>query len=205
MTSLIREPGAINIASRDKTDQSMGEFAHGTVLMLRPSCTVRPALPADVPALIELMTALAEFEGYLDEFRVTEAELLARAFGEVAQCQVFVAEQKGALAGYAVVLEVAFTFDLRPSALLKELFIEPASRSGGIGKALMTCVARWALSKGMGRLKWDVLAGNQNAERFYQRLGGEPDRKWTAYHMDHENLERLAMSDGHDNLENESV
>lgn len=173
--------------------------------MLRPSCKVRPALPADVPVLIELMSALAEFEGYLEEFRVTEAELLARAFGEAAQCQVFVAELEGGLAGYAVVIEVAFTFDLRPTALLKELYIEPDSRSDGIGKALMTCIARWALFRGMGRLKWDVLAGNKNAERFYQRLGGEPDRKWTAYHMGHENLERLAMNDGHDTLENESA
>lgn len=52
--------------------------------MLRPSCKVRLAVPADVPVLIELMSALAEFEGYLDEFRVTEAELLARAFGDSA-------------------------------------------------------------------------------------------------------------------------
>jgi GNAT superfamily N-acetyltransferase len=173
--------------------------------MLRPSCKVRPALPADVPVLIKLMSALAEFEGYLDEFRVTEAELLARAFGEAAQCQVFVAEQEGVLAGYAVVLEVAFTFDLRPTALLKELYIEPRSRGGGIGKALMTCIARWVLSREMGRLKWDVLAGNENAERFYMKLGGEPDRKWTAYHMGHANLERLAKDDCHDTFEKESA
>jgi GNAT superfamily N-acetyltransferase len=139
------------------------------------------------------MAALAEFEGYLDEFSVTEAELLSRAFGDAAQCQVFVAEREGGLAGYAVVLEIAFTFDLRPTALLKELYIEPDSRGGGIGKALMTGVARWALSRGMGRLKWDVLAGNENAERFYQSLGGQPDRKWIAWHMGPENLDRLAM------------
>lgn len=172
--------------------------------MLTSSIKVRPALPADVPALIGLMSALAEFEGYLDEFRVNEAELLARAFGEAAQCQIFVVEQEGILAGYAVVLEIAFTFDLRPTALLKELYIEPSSRSGGIGKVLMTCIARWALSRGMGRLKWDVLAGNENAERFYRRLGGQPDRKWIAYHMDYENLERLAINDCQNTLDNYS-
>lgn len=165
---------------------------HSSLPMQRPSFNVRPARPADVPELIKLMSALAEFEGYLNEFRVTETELLARAFGDAAQCQVFVGEQDGCLVGYAVVLEIAFTFDLRPTALLKELYIVQSARGAGVGKALMTSTARWAISKGAGRLKWDVLAGNQNAEDFYQRLGGHPDRKWIAYQMDHRALECLA-------------
>jgi GNAT superfamily N-acetyltransferase len=75
----------------------------------------------------------------------------------------------------------------------RALYIEPDSRGGGIGKALMTGVARWALSRGMGRLKWDVLAGNENAERFLPEPRGQPYRKWIAWHMGPENLDRLAM------------
>ena len=41
-------------------------------------------------------------------------------------------------------------------------------------------------------MKWDVLAGNGDAERFYQRLGGRPDGKWIAYGMDAEALAALA-------------
>lgn len=161
--------------------------------LLTPRGRVRPALPADVPELLELMRALAAFEGYLDEFRVTEAELLARAFGEHPQCQVRVAELDEQLVGYAVVLEILFTFDLRPTALLKELYVAPHCRSAGLGHALLQQVAQWAQARGAGRLKWDVMAGNESAEAFYQQQGGQPDAKWVAYHMGQPALERLAF------------
>ncbi|WP_244158181.1 GNAT family N-acetyltransferase [Phytopseudomonas flavescens] len=149
---------------------------------------------ADVPPLLELMRALAVFEGYIDEFRVDEPALLVRAFGADPQCQVFVAEQQGQLLGYAVVLEIAFTFDLRPTLLLKELYVAEGQRGSGLGKALLQQVSRFALSIGAGRLKWDVLTGNGRAEAFYQRLGGRPDSKWTGYRMGVPELEQLALA-----------
>lgn len=162
--------------------------------MLSDGCRVRPATVADVPLLLELMRALAVFEGYIDEFRVDEPALLARAFGANPQCQVFVAEQQGQLLGYAVVLEIAFTFDLRPTLLLKELYVAEGRRGSGLGEALLQQVARFALSIDAGRLKWDVLTGNGRAEAFYQRLGGKPERKWMGYRMDVPELEQLALA-----------
>lgn len=160
--------------------------------MLTHPITVRAALPADVPALLELMRALAVFEDYIEAFRLDERELLARAFGDSPQCQVFVAEREAQLAGYAVLLEIPFTFDLRPTLILKELYIAEAFRGMGLGKALLQQCAQWGTLRQAGRLKWDVLLGNKNAEAFYQRLGGKPERKWLAYQMDHLALMRLA-------------
>ncbi|GLK88527.1 GNAT family N-acetyltransferase [Pseudomonas turukhanskensis] len=160
--------------------------------MLSEPLTVRAALPADVPALLELMRALAVFEDYIEAFRLDERELMARAFGDNPQCQLFVAAGCGKLAGYAVLLEIPFTFDLRPTLVLKELYIAEAFRGEGLGKALMQKVAQWGTARHAGRLKWDVLAGNNNAEAFYQRLGGRPDSKWRAYQMDDRALQRLA-------------
>ncbi len=158
--------------------------------MLSPG--VREARAEDVPALLPLMRELARFEDYLKDFAVDEAQLLARAFGREPQCRVFVAEAAGTLLGYAVALEIAFTYDLRPSVLLKELFVAAPARSLGIGERLLAAVARFALAHGAGRMKWDVLAGNADAERFYQRLGGRPDGKWIAYGMDAGALAALA-------------
>ncbi|HEX5840858.1 MAG TPA: GNAT family N-acetyltransferase [Pseudomonas sp.] len=159
---------------------------------MRMLSKVRAALPTDIPALLELMRDLARFEDYLDEFRVDEQQLLARAFGATPQCEVFVAEWAGRIAGYAVVLEIPFTYDLRPTLLLKELYVAEQCRSAGLGSALLRQIARLALSRGAGRLKWDVLAGNIQAEAFYQRLGGAPEHKWTAYRMDAAALALLA-------------
>lgn len=165
--------------------------------MLSPSITTRAALPADVPPLLELMRALAVFEDYIEAFSVDERELLARAFGPAAQCQVVAAEQGGQLAGYAVLLEIAFTFDLRPTLVLKELYVAEAYRGAGVGKALLQHCAQHAVARQAGRLKWDVLVGNKSAEAFYQRLGGKPESKWLAYQMDATALERLATTLAH--------
>lgn len=79
--------------------------------MLTLSCGVRLAVPEDVPRLITLMRALAEFEDYIDDLKVDDQDLLARAFGPNAQCQIFVAEWDACVSGYAVVLEIPFTYD----------------------------------------------------------------------------------------------
>lgn len=153
---------------------------------------IRAAFEADVPQLLVLMRELADFEDYLAEFAVDEGALLRNAFGPAAQCQVFVAESQGTLLGYAVAQLIAFTYDLRPTARLKELYVATPWRSRNLGRQLLSVLARWALEHGAGRLHWDVLNGNLRAEAFYHRLGGRPVRKWLAYEMDDATLQSLA-------------
>ena len=162
--------------------------------MLNFSSAVRLAVPEDVPGLITLMRALAKFEGYIDDFKVDDQDLLARAFGPKAQCQIFVAEWDACVSGYAVVLEIPFTYDLRPTMLLKELYVAEACRGRGLGHALMQHVASTALDKGAGRIKWDVMVGNDPAEAFYQALGGHREGKWIPYQMGSLEIEKLATS-----------
>lgn len=162
--------------------------------MLTFSSAVRLAVPEDVPGLITLMRALAKFEGYIDDFKVDDQALLARAFGPKAQCQILVAEWEACVSGYAVVLEIPFTYDLRPTMLLKELYVAEACRGRGLGHALMQHVASTALDKGAGRIKWDVMVGNDPAEAFYQALGGHREGKWIPYQMGSLEIEKLATS-----------
>lgn len=160
--------------------------------MLNKVC-VRTAREQDIPALLELMRELAVFEDYLAQFSVDAAALRERAFGATSQCQVFVAEASGTLLGYAVALLIPFTYDLRPTCRLKELYLQPGQRSQGLGQRLLSSVANWALSQGAGRLQWDVLAGNSRAEAFYQRLGGRPVSKWLAYEMPTQAMQQLVV------------
>ena len=145
------------------------------------SVAVREAVAADAAPLLELMRALARFEGYDAAFAVTQAELLARglAGGGAHEFTAFVAaDADGTLAGYAVVLEIAFTFDLRPTLVLKELYVDAGRRARGIGAALLARVLAHARARGGGRLEWRVLPGNEAAMAFYRRAGGAPDRAW---------------------------
>lgn len=142
---------------------------------------VRPAVAPDAPRLLWLMRQLAVFEGYDAQFRVTEGDLLRRGLANTmpAQFAAFVAQQAGApVCGYAVTYEIPFTYDLRPTLVLKELYVEEAARGRGAGDALMRRVFAHAQDRGAARLQWDVLPGNEAAKRFYRRLGGSPATDW---------------------------
>lgn len=151
------------------------------------ACSVRYAEATDAAALLAMMRELAEFEGYLPDFRVHEQDLLARGLEhglshESAQFHALLAESADrALLGYAVLVEIAFTYDLRADCRLKELYVNPAARGMGVGTALMQAALTHAKSRGCGRLKWDVLPGNENARQFYRRFGGQPDTGWEAW------------------------
>lgn len=146
--------------------------------------TVRHATVADAYHLLQLMKSLAEFEGYALRFKVTEQDLIDRGLapGGLAQFTAIVAEgDMGELWGYALVCEVPYTLDLRPTFVLKELFVAEPARDHKIGSALMAQVVSHARERCGGLLKWDVLPGNERAKHFYRRWGGRPDSAWEAW------------------------
>lgn len=143
---------------------------------------VRRAQAGDAAPLLALMRELAAFEGYLEWFRVTEADLLARGLArpdaDAPEFVAFVAEHGAGLVGYAVVVETPFTYDLRPTLTLKELYVHADARGSGAGGALFEEVLAHGRERGAGRLKWDVLPTNEPARAFYRRAGGAPDADW---------------------------
>ena len=146
--------------------------------------TVRRADRRDATALLALMRGLARFEGYLEQFRVSENDLLERGLGVESRQEftALVAESgSGALLGHAVVYTIPFTFDLRPTLVLKELYVEHTARGLGIGHVLMAAVLAEGKAQGCARLKWDVLPGNLRAQAFYRSLGGAPDTQWQGW------------------------
>lgn len=145
---------------------------------------VRAAGPGDVGQLIGLMRSLAAFEGYLDRFCVAAQDLRERAFGAAAQCRILVVDGRdGMLAGYAVYLVQPFTYDLRPSVTLKELFVDAGHREQGVAMALLERLKQEAEGLGAGRILWLVLPSNEPAKRLYRRFGGCPDGYWEHWQL----------------------
>ncbi len=153
---------------------------------------IRPAEPADVPVIAGLIRGLARFEKLEDEVALTEELLAAGLFGPRPYAESILAEVEGHPAGFALFFHNFSTFLARPGLYLEDLFVVPEHRGLGIGRALLTHLARLAVERGCGRLEWSVLDWNQEAISFYERLGARANSEWTTYRVTGEALHRLA-------------
>lgn len=142
------------------------------------AAVLRPATPADVPALLALIHALAVYEK-LEHMAVGTEEALAEAlFGERPACEAIIAERGGRPVGFALFFTTFSTFLCKPGIYLEDLFVEPEHRGAGIGKALLARLAALAVERGCGRFEWRVLDWNAPSIAFYEALGGELLREW---------------------------
>lgn len=156
------------------------------------SLSIRHAEPKDVTLIAELIRGLARFERLEHEVTMTEDKLLAGLFSKRPYCEVIIAEDDGVAAGFALFFHSFSTFLGLPGLYLEDLFVLPQHRGRGIGRALLARLARTAVERGCGRLEWAVLDWNQDAIRFYERLGAKPNSEWTTYRVAGEALTTLA-------------
>ncbi len=146
----------------------------------------------DVPLLAELIRGLARYETLEHEVTMTEEKLTDALFGERRYAETLIAEADGEPVGFALFFHNFSTFLAQPGIYLEDLFVIPEHRGGGVGRALLERLAQVAVDRGCGRLEWAVLDWNQDAIRFYERLGAKPNSDWTVYRMSGEALRALA-------------
>ncbi len=153
---------------------------------------IRQATPADVSTLFDLIRGLAEYERLLAHLSATEDGLREHLFGEQPAAEAALAEEGAAAVGFAVYFRNFSTFLGKPGLYLEDLFVQPAYRGRGYGKALMVYVARLAQARGCGRLEWSVLDWNAPARDFYRALGARPLEDWIGQRLTAEAIARLA-------------
>ncbi|HTW43342.1 MAG TPA: GNAT family N-acetyltransferase [Solirubrobacteraceae bacterium] len=157
-----------------------------------PGVVVRAAGPADVPLLLALFAELAEYEHLTHELHAT-AELLAPAlFGERPVAEALIGEHDGAVAGYALFFPTFSSFIAKPGIWLEDLFVRPAHRRAGVGRALLAAVAARVHERGGGRLEWAALDWNELALGFYRSLGADTLDEWITHRLIGAPLARLA-------------
>jgi GNAT superfamily N-acetyltransferase len=149
--------------------------------MNKPALVIREAVAEDVALIHALVRELAEYERERVSAQLTEAELLRDGFepgvGEAPAFSCLVAEQDGVGCGFALYFPVYSTWAGR-SLYLEDLFVRPEYRGRGIGKGLLTSVARIAAERGCARLDWSVLRWNEPAIGFYETLGAVRLDEW---------------------------
>lgn len=154
--------------------------------------TLRFATESDVPVILQFIRGLATYERLAHEVTATEEKVRTSLFGSVPGAEVVIAEVDGAPAGFALFFHNYSTFLAQRGLWLEDLFVLPEYRSQGIGRKLLTHLAKIAVDRGCGRLEWWVLDWNEPAIRFYQSLGAEPMSDWTVYRVTAGALRQLA-------------
>jgi GNAT superfamily N-acetyltransferase len=144
---------------------------------------IRQATEADVSTILGFIRALARYEKLEHEVVADEAALHATLFGARPAAEVLLAEVAGAPVGFALFFPSYSTFLARPGLYLEDLFVEPTARGHGVGTALMSALARIAVTRGYGRFEWSVLDWNQPALTFYAALGAVPQAEWTVQRL----------------------
>ena len=158
---------------------------------------IRKARPGDVPLILKFIRELARFEKLTHEVRATESLLWSTLFPRKPAtpfAEVLIAEWNRKPAGFALYFGTYSTFLARPGLYLEDLYVRPAFRSKGIGRALLSHLAKLAIERGCGRLEWSVLNWNKRAIAFYKRLEAKPQSEWTVYRMTGESLKKLSIT-----------
>jgi GNAT superfamily N-acetyltransferase len=156
------------------------------------SFVLRPASPADLPDLVRLIVALAEYEKLTHLLEVTPEKLHPHLFGEHPAAEALVAQTDGAgVVGFALFFTNFSTFLCRPGLYLEDLFVLPEHRGSGIGKALLRALGALAVERGCGRFEWSVLDWNEPAIRFYEAMGASVLPDWRICRVSGEALPRF--------------
>jgi len=153
---------------------------------------IRAAAPGDERELLRLIGELAEYEKLAHMAVGTEPMLHQALFGPRAVCEALIAERGARAVGFALYFPTFSTFLCKPGLYLEDLFVEPAHRGAGIGKALLQRLAAITLERGGGRFEWRVLDWNEPSIRFYESLGATIMREWLLARITGPELARLA-------------
>ncbi|MCD9154964.1 GNAT family N-acetyltransferase [Aeromicrobium duanguangcaii] len=152
---------------------------------------IRPATADDVPAMVRLVHDLAAYERAPDECVLTEEMLHERLYGSAPALFAHVAEVDGAVVGVAIWFLNFSTWDGVHGIHLEDLYVDPAHRGSGLGRALLARLAEVCVERGYSRLQWQVLDWNTPSIEFYRSLGGVDLADWRTYRLAGEALQAL--------------
>ena len=153
--------------------------------------SIRPAVEADVPLIYQLICELAEYERLTHALTVTPERIHESMFGQRPAAEALIASYEGEPAGYAVYFHNFSTFSGKSGIYLEDLFVRPAMRGRGLGKAMLTRLAGVALERDCEHVDWVVLDWNESAIKFYESLGAKGMNDWRLFRMTGKALEDM--------------
>ena len=153
---------------------------------------IRPAAAADAGLILTFIRELADYERLPHEVKISEDDVRRLLFAPAPPAFCDIAELDGAAVGFALWFYSVSTFEGHRGLYLEDLYVRPAARGAGAGKALMAHLARRCADEGLARMEWAVLDWNAPAIAFYDALGATAKTEWITRKLTGQALERLA-------------
>lgn len=153
---------------------------------------IRAAQPADAGQVMTFIRELADYERLSHAVEASEADIARDLFGPTPRIFCDIAEADGEPIGFALWFYNYSTFKGRHGVYLEDLYVRPAARGRGAGKALLKRLAQRCLDEDLGRLEWAVLDWNAPSIGFYDALGAEAMKEWIVRRLSGEPLAKLA-------------
>ncbi|WP_454736604.1 N-acetyltransferase family protein [Cupriavidus necator] len=166
--------------------------------MSKTAFTIRPATAADSETLFNLILALAEYEKLTQIVEATPQKIQGALFGATPHAEAVLAEVESEggrqAVGFALFFHNFSTFLAKPGLYLEDLYVDPAWRGHGLGKALLKHLAALAVARGCGRFEWSVLDWNQPSIDFYQAMGADVLPDWRICRVTGDALAKLGTA-----------
>ena len=156
---------------------------------------IKKAEKSDVPVILDIIKELAEYEQLLHEVVATEDILAETLFGNNPRAEVLIGLVNHQPVGFVLYFYNYSTFLGRPGIYIEDLYVKPECRGMGIGKKLLTYLARLCKENNYPRLQWWVLDWNQDAISFYKKIGAKPMDEWTVFRVTGQELDNLTLSE----------
>ncbi len=153
---------------------------------------IKPATPADCGIILQFIKAIAEYEKLSHLVEATEESIYKNLFTNPVAAHCIIGYENGVAIGFALYFNNYSTFVSKPGIYLEDLFVEPAHRGKGYGKALLLYLVKTARQNNWGRVEWSVLNWNKPAIDFYESIGAKPMQEWTVYRLDEQAIDGLS-------------
>jgi len=153
---------------------------------------VLPASPTDVPAILAMIRELAVFEKLEHQVVATEERFQQALFEEPPQAEALIAKVGDERVGYAIFFTTFSTFIGKSGLWLEDLYVRPAHRGQGIGKAMLKAGATMARDRDCDRYEWCVLDWNQKAIDLYEAAGADVMPDWRICRVGSEGIAQLS-------------
>jgi GNAT superfamily N-acetyltransferase len=156
-----------------------------------PTIAIRPAEANDAELILRFIRELAIYERAEDQVVASEDDIRASLF-RAGSARALICSVDGEPAGFAVYFFNYSTWQGRKGLYLEDLYVTPAHRGAGAGKALLQHLAGVAVAEGCGRFEWSVLDWNEPALQFYRSIGASPMPEWVRHRLAGQALEDFA-------------